>query len=90
MRADLGLETLESRRDFCKLKWYCKIKHMNSQRLPSTLLTNRWDSIKCRGHPRKSWLAQVDSLMKDLDDKDLAIKLIREAINKPCSISQNC
>ena len=42
-----------------------------------------------RGHPRKSWLAQVDSLIKDLDpqDKDLhnvhvAVKLINEVIDK--------
>ena len=57
---------------------------MNNQRLPSKLLTNRWDNVKCGGCPRKSWLARVDSLMKDLDieDKDLAVKLIKEATNK--------
>ena len=84
MCADLGLETFKSGRDFQTLKWYCKVKHTNNQRLPGKLLTNRWDSVKCKGHPRKSWLTQVDSLMKDLDlqDKDLAVKLIRDAINK--------
>ena len=57
---------------------------MNNQRLPNKLLINRWDSVKCRGHPRKSWLAQVDSLVKDLDlqDKNLAVKIIKEAIDK--------
>ena len=57
---------------------------MNNQRLPSKLLTNRRDTVKCRGYPRKFWLAQVDSLMKDLDlqNKDLAVKLINQAINK--------
>ena len=70
MHADLGLETLKDKR-FRKLKWYRKIKQI----LPIKLLTNRWDSVKCRGHPRKFWLALVDSLMKDLDlqDKDLAV-----------------
>ena len=36
------------------------------------------------GHPTKSLLAEVDSLMKDLDlqGKDLAVKINREAINK--------
>ena len=84
VRADLGLETLKSRRDFRKLKWYRKIKQMINQRLLGKLLINRWDSVKCRGHPRKSWLAQVDLLVKhlDLQDKDLAVKLIREAIDK--------
>ena len=42
------------------------------------------DSVKCKGHPRKSWPAQMDSLMKDLYilDTDLAVKLIRKVINK--------
>ena len=31
--ADLGLETLKSRRDLCKLKWYCKMKHVNEETL---------------------------------------------------------
>ena len=50
VRADLGLETLKSRRDFRKLKWYRKIKQMNNQRLPSKLLINRWDSVKCTSY----------------------------------------
>ena len=33
VHADLGLETLKYRRDFRKLMWYCKVKHMNDKRL---------------------------------------------------------
>ena len=69
-----------------KLKLYRKIKQMNYQRLPSKLIihVNRWDSVKCRDRRRKSWLAQVDSLVKhlDLQDKELTVKIIREAIDK--------
>ena len=53
---------LKKRRDFCKLNWYHKVMCMNNKRLPFKLLSNEWDKVKCKGHPRKSWLAQVDSL----------------------------
>ena len=43
--ADLALETLKYRRDFCKLKWH-KIKHMNDERLQFKLLANEWDKVK--------------------------------------------
>ena len=70
VREDLGLETLKCRRDFRRLKWYRKVMCMNSNRLPIQLLLNKWDNVKCRGHPRKSWVAQVDSLKKELDLQD--------------------
>ena len=40
--------------------------------------------MKCRGHPRKSWVVQVDSLKKELDlqDEALNVKLIRKALNR--------
>ena len=40
---DLGLETLKYRRAFRKLKWYCKVKHMDDERLPFKLLSNEWN-----------------------------------------------
>ena len=60
MCADLGLKTLRNRRDFHKLKWYCKVVNMNDERLPFKLLANEWDKAKCKGRPRRSWLAQVE------------------------------
>ena len=62
--ADSGLETLNCRRAFCRLKTkqYCKIMCMNDKRLPVKLLANKWISVECRGHPRKSWVAQARSL----------------------------
>ena len=56
--ADLGLKTLRYRRDFHKLKLYCKGLSMKDERLPFKLLTNEWDKVECKGCPRRSWLAQ--------------------------------
>ena len=98
--ADLGLETLKYRRDFRKLKWHYKIKHMNDERLPFKLLANEWDKVKSKGRPRKCWLARVNSLRKELDlqDKILEKKLIKEALTEEsvrnlrwlCVINPNC
>ena len=38
VREDLSLETLKCMKDFCKLKWYRKVKHMIDERLPFKLL----------------------------------------------------
>ena len=40
------------------------------------MVANKWDNMKCKGRPTKSWGAQVDSLMKELEDKILEVKLI--------------
>ena len=84
VRADLGLNTLKNRRDFRKLKWYRKVMSMNDERLPYKLLSNEWDKVKCKGRPKKSWLAQVDILKKELglQDRVLDLKLIKEALDK--------
>ena len=84
VHADLGLETLKRRRDFRKLKWYRKIMRMNEERLPRKLLSNEWDKAKTKGRPKKCWLAQVQSLRKELNlpDKALEVKQIKEALYK--------
>ena len=51
VRTNLALESLECRRDFCRLNWYQKIMCMNEKRLPCKLLSNKWDNVKCKGHP---------------------------------------
>ena len=43
---------------------------MNSNRLLIKLLLNQWDNVKHKGCPRKSWVAQVDSLKKELNLQD--------------------
>ena len=84
MHAHLGLETLKYRRDFRKLKRYCKVKHMNDERRAFKLLSNEWNKVKGKGHPKKCWLAHVNCLKKELilQDKVLKTKLIKEALDK--------
>ena len=64
LHAELGFKTWNNRRDFYELKWYCKVMCMNDKRLPFNLLSNQWNKVKCMGHPRISWVAQVDILGK--------------------------
>ena len=45
VHADLSLETLKSRKDFLKLQWDRKVKHMNVDRLPFRLLSNEWNKV---------------------------------------------
>ena len=44
--------------------------------------TFKWESVKCRGRPRKCWLAYVESLKKELDLEDgiVRAKHIHKAI----------
>ena len=59
---------------------------MKGERLLLTckLLTNEWDKVKCKGHSRRSWLAQVEFSKKELglQDQILDIKLIKKALDK--------
>ena len=57
---------------------------MNGERLPFKLLSNEWDKVKRKGCSRKNWLAQVNSLKKELNtqDKTLNIKAIKETLTK--------
>ena len=56
--------------------------YTNDKRLSLKLLSNERDKVKCKGHPRKSWLAQVDCLKKELDlqDEVLDMKLIKKVL----------
>ena len=57
--ADLGLETLKYRRDFCKLKWYHKVKHTNGERLPFNLLSNECNKVKSKDAPENVGLPML-------------------------------
>ena len=52
---------------------------MIDERLPFKLLPNEWNKVKCKGHPRKSWLALMDFKKEELglQDRILDIKLIK-------------
>ena len=57
---------------------------MKDERLPLKLLTNEWDKVKCKGRSRRSWLAQVEHLKKELglQDQVLDIKIIKKHLTK--------
>ena len=40
--------------------------------------------MKCKGRPRKSWVAQVESLKEELDiqDEALIVKVMRKALDR--------
>ena len=57
---------------------------MNDKSLPFKLLSNEQDKLKCKGHPRKSWLAPVVFLKERIGHprQSLNIKLIKKALDK--------
>ena len=46
------------------------------------LLSTKWERVKCRGHPKKSWVARIESLKKELElqNKVLHVKQIHNVI----------
>ena len=57
---------------------------MDDERPLFELLPNEWNKVKCKGHHRKSWLAQVKFLKKKfrLQEQVLDIKLIKKPLIK--------
>ena len=47
-------------------------------------MTNEWDEVKYKGCPRRSWLAEVKILKKELalHDQVLGVKIINKALDK--------
>ena len=55
---------------------------MPEVRLPIRLLSSEWESVKNKGRLRRSWLAGIESLKKDLDLQTgiVNVKHIRKTI----------
>ena len=68
VRQDMGLDTLQSRRDRAKLKWWYKLATLPEDWYLKQLFTQEWN-IKPprRGRQRKVWSRMVDDLFKYLD-----------------------
>ena len=58
----MGLETLKTRRDKAKLKWWYKLACMSVRRYPRQLFNQEWKVKPRRGRQRKSWNMYVDEL----------------------------
>ena len=48
VRGDMGLDTLQSRRDRAKLKWWYKLATLPEDRYPKQLFNQEWNIIPHR------------------------------------------
>ena len=62
VRGDMGIDTLRSRRDKAKLKWWYKLASMPENRYPKQLFNQEWNIKPRRGRQRKTWGRVVDDL----------------------------
>ena len=67
VRGDMRLDTLHSRRDRAKLKWWYKLATLPEDRYPKQLFNQKWNIKPRRGRQRKVWSRMVDDLFKSLD-----------------------
>ena len=61
VRGDMGLETLQGRRDKSKLKVWYKLASMSEDRYPRRVFSQDWDAKPRRGRQRKVWSRLVDN-----------------------------
>ena len=62
----MGLETLKSRQDRAKLKWWYKLATMPEDRFPKQLLVRIGIKKTRRGRQRKTWGTVIDDLSVSL------------------------
>ena len=67
VRGDMGLDTLQSRRDRVNLKWWYKLATLPEDRYPKQLFNQEWNIKPRRGRQRKVWSRMVDDLFKYLN-----------------------
>ena len=63
VRGDMGLETLRSRRDKAKLKWWYKLATMHQDRYPKQLFSQKWNVKPRRGRQSKIWGKVIDDFL---------------------------
>ena len=67
VRGDMGLDTLQSRTDRAKLKWWYKLVTLPEDRYPKRLFNQKWNIKPSRGRQRKVWNRMVDDHFKSFD-----------------------
>ena len=63
---DMGLETLKSRRDRAKLRWWYKVCRLPDNRYPKQLLSQEWEIKPRKGRQRKTWSRTIDDIFQSL------------------------
>ena len=66
VRGDMGLDTLQSRRDRAKLEWWYKLATLPEDRYPKQLFNQEWN-IKPHRRRQRKVCSMVDDLFKSLD-----------------------
>ena len=85
------LETLKSRRDKAKLKWY-KLASMSVRRYPRQLFNQEWKAKPRRSRQRKPWNKYVDELfdvlglpkgelLDDTQQKEMVVSTLSRVIS---------
>ena len=77
VRGDMGLDSLSSRRDRAKLKWWHNLCTMKGDRYPRQLFDQVWEVKPRRGRQRKMWGKRVDDIFE-------ALLLGEELFSKSC------
>ena len=67
VRGDLGIDTLQGRRDKAKLKWWYKLVTMPEDRYPKKLFSQDWNIKPHRGRQRKVWSRIINDLFVSLE-----------------------
>ena len=62
----MGLETLKSRRDRAKLKWWYKVCRLPDNRYPKQLLSQECEIKPRKGRQRKTWSRTIDDIFHSL------------------------
>ena len=84
VRGDMGLDSLQGRRDKAKLKWWYKVATMPEHRYSRKLFVQEWNVKPRRGRQRKYWCKVVDHLFSSLGlDKAEWLEDIRK---RSCSL----
>ena len=66
VRGDMGLDSLQGRRDKAKLKWWYKVATMPEHQYSGKLFVQEWNVKPRRGRQRKYWCKVVDNLFSFL------------------------
>ena len=66
VRGDMGLDSLQGRRDKAKLKWWYKVATMPEHRYSRKVFVQEWNVKPRRGRHRTYWCKVVDNLFSSL------------------------
>ena len=88
VRGDMGLDTLQGRRDKNKLKWWYKLAALPGKRYPKKLFNQDWNFMPWRGRQRKCWSLMISfcldkaEQLHDIQNGDCSMKGVGDSINE--------